>query len=281
MIFCSHYLRQGLKQLFPTSRHPYLVNRTPYGLPVPKLLHHTLTEEDIAGRTLVVVGDVHGCCDEFEELLEKCNGLDSSQTCLIVVGDLVNKGPKSAEVVRLAMQLGAYAVRGNHDEVSLFAWQKYNEGVEELPQSFDWMKQLNKEELEWLSELPFTLHIPSRQIIVSHAGLVPGVNINSQKLTDLLHMRDVEFDAKTLTYSGLRKPKELSEPWAEVWEGPEHIYFGHDAKRLLQKYDFATGLDTGCVYGGHLTAVFPEENNKIVQVKAHKVYRDTKEGNSS
>ena len=271
----THYVRQGFKNLFPASRHPLLVDRTPYKIPVPLIKHRVVSEDEIAGRKLLIIGDVHGCCDELEELLNTCDARDSSRVCVVFVGDLVNKGPKSAEVVRLARELRALSVRGNHDEVSLLAWQKHLDKEETLPQKFQWMTRLTEEDLQWLRGLPFTLHFPKRKILVTHAGLVPGVNLASQTMDNMLHMKDVDFDDKTLTYVGIRKPSLSTQPWAEAWEGPDHVYFGHDAKRFFQSYRYTTGLDTGCVYGGHLTAVFPEENNRRVQVKAHRVHQRT------
>jgi len=67
----------------------------------------------MTARTLIV-GDVHGCREELEDLLDESGWEEDDQ--LVFVGDLVAKGPDSLGVIRLARELGARAVRGNHDQ---------------------------------------------------------------------------------------------------------------------------------------------------------------------
>lgn len=70
---------------------------------------------------------------------------------------------------------------------------------------------------------------------------------------------------------------QIGDPWVESWKNDIHIYFGHDAKRLLQLTEYATGLDTGCVYGKKLTGVLIDQNTKkrqFLEVKAHRMYCD-------
>lgn len=83
-------------------------------LPLPAVMHQTLTKPLLKDR-VIIVGDVHGCIDEFKAILHKCS-FDSKEDTLILVGDLINKGPKSAEVVKYARELNCFSVRGNHDE---------------------------------------------------------------------------------------------------------------------------------------------------------------------
>lgn len=265
--FGVHHLRNLLKWVFPQSRHNLLIDRTPYGLPVPETIHRTVTEEELRGRRLVIIGDVHGCYEELVELLDLCN-VNNDDLCPVFVGDLVRKGPLNAEVVKLVRQLDGFCVRGNADEIEMLSWQRYVEKEEELDKSSEWMKDLSKEDHQWLLALPFTLSFPTRNIIVTHAGLLPGVDLANQSLSDLIHLRDVTFDSKSLTFSGHTKYQPNGQPWAQAWPGPEHVYFGHDAKRFHQSYPYATGMDLGCVYGGHLAAVFPDKNNEIVKVKS-------------
>ncbi|XP_003384162.1 PREDICTED: uncharacterized protein LOC100639940 [Amphimedon queenslandica] len=275
---CLSYLRLSLKYFFPSSRHPFLIDRTPYGLPVPSVLHRTVAEDELKGRRLLVVGDVHGCYDELVQLLDKAGGRDPG-VLVVFVGDVCNKGPLNVESIRLVREVGGYCVRGNHDEICLLEWLKHSEGAEPLSDKFSWLSRLSKEEMDWYFELPFSIHFPSREVLVIHAGLVPGVPIEEQSHHDLLHLRNVTFDLRTLTFSSERGgayQEPHPQPWAQTWIGPDHVYFGHDAIRFLQRYPFATGLDTGCVYGGHLTAVFDDEREKLIQVKAAKAYEQPK-----
>lgn len=263
------HLLRSIQRLLPASKAA--VRRSPYGVVLPRSHHLLLTEEDIGGRNLLVIGDVHGCYDELKELLAQENISETlDDTCIIFVGDLINKGPKNAQVVKLARQLRAYSVRGNHDEVCLLEWEKAQQKNGKLSKRFSWMNQLTPEDIQWLYDMPYTISVPSRNFIIVHAGLVPGCSLEEQGLEDMLTMRNLVVKESGEGYVATKGDTGIC--WASKWEGPHHVYFGHDARRLLQQHSHATGLDTGCVYGGHLTAIYPS-SGKLISVKAHSVHK--------
>eukprot|EP00210_Caulerpa_lentillifera_P006551 g6256.t1 len=236
---------------------PYEV--TPRGTPLPKDFTkiQTLKQSDLKknGR-LIIIGDVHGCYKDFCKLIDELK-FDADKDNLVMAGDLVNKGPDSLKVIRKAMKIGAFVVRGNHEDSALAAYYDDLRG-EEIPPKFEWVKDLKKKHLKFLESLPFAISIPSYKLIVVHAGLVPETTLTQQDMFSMYKMRDLKKCEIRNSWIPLERGTEESTPWASQWQGPEHVIFGHDSTRRLQLHPFATGIDTGAVQGGQLSAcVFP------------------------
>ena len=224
----------------------------------------------LLARTLIV-GDVHGCIDELEALLRECRR--GTEDALVFTGDLVAKGPDSRAVVRLASRLGARSVRGNHDE-KVLRWFRAGARGRAAVALKPWHRQvvdtLGADEWSYLAAMPAFLRLPEHGVIVVHAGLVPGRPLEEQREEDLLNLRSFTPDGAA------SKRIEGGTPWALAWKGPETVVFGHDAIRGVQVLPLAIGLDSGCVYGGRLTAlVLP--GRRLVSVPAKSQARSAPE----
>lgn len=211
----------------------------------------------------ILVGDVHGCIDELGALLKACAHTADDQ--VVLVGDLVAKGPDSAAVVQLARESHFKAVLGNHDDHVLsviFAGVTSPKRAHHAQVA----ASLTKDDVAWLQALPLYLDesVLGQGLLVVHGGFVPGVPLHQQSRKHLLNLR-------SLTDDGAPSRKIEGVPWASQWQGPARVVFGHDALRGLQQHRHATGLDTGCVYGHRLTAlVLPED--RLVSVQAKRAY---------
>ncbi|XP_070204958.1 bis(5'-nucleosyl)-tetraphosphatase PrpE [asymmetrical]-like isoform X2 [Littorina saxatilis] len=257
------------------SEPPKRLNK--YNIPLPECCHATLTAETIDNRPVFVVGDVHGCLEELEELLQLAKD-EHENPFVVFVGDMINKGPYNIEVLRLVEQMvergQAAAVRGNHEESILRElWSLSDTDRYALPERYNWLRQLTSKDFTFLQDLPYTISIPSLGTLIVHAGLVPGVHMLRQSLESLTHMRNI-IQEEYFEGRGLVGTSKLDkgDPWGSLWPGPEHVYFGHDARRSLQRWPKATGLDTGCLYGKLLTGVFVGEEPKFLTVEAKKIY---------
>jgi predicted phosphodiesterase len=210
-------------------------------------------------RTLVV-GDVHGCREELEDLL-KVAGFGKGDR-LVLAGDLVAKGPDSQGVVQLARELEARAVLGNHDAHLLGA----REGKPSKKRDEALVRSMTGADWDYLEQLPLYLELSELGAVVAHGGLVPGVPLAEQERNVVINLRS--FDEKGRPSARI----EGGVPWASRWPGPALVLFGHDAVRGLQRYPHALGLDSGCVYGKALSAVWLPER-RLVQVPARRVWQ--------
>ncbi|MGH7298318.1 MAG: metallophosphoesterase [Polyangiaceae bacterium] len=201
----------------------------------------------------VIVGDVHGCSGELEALLEAVRFAEGSDR-LVLVGDLVARGPDSRGVLALVSRLGGQSVRGNHEE-RLLAWRRREKELG--PDHVRVAEELTDAEWRMLDELPLWLDLPEHGVRVVHAGVVPGSPVELVPEAAVLRMR-------TLDARGRWSDEADAGPlWGSKYVGPPHVVFGHFARATPQVHPWATGLDTSCVYGGRLTAMVLAEGEKV------------------
>lgn len=193
---------------------------------------------------IYIVGDVHGCIDELRRLWER---LDPSGDDLVVfVGDLIRKGPASTEVVEFVVDSEhAVSVRGNNEAKVI------HDRIES--DQFDGIA-------DTLGSLPLVITFGETMIV--HGGINPTKPLDGQTARELLEMRSVPPE------NGYSGPF-----WFERHDGPWQVFFGHTVLDEPFVSEGAVGLDTGCVYGGALTA-YDYFTGDIVQVPADRTYQE-------
>ena len=234
-----------------------------------------------------IVGDIHGCARELEALLGAIR-YDPSRDELWTTGDLVNTGADSPAVLRLWRDAGGRGVLGNHDAYALLVrsggWPRRPDRLAELFDAPD-----ADELLAILRGLPLLVHLPAPDggpdAWLVHAGLHPRWRDPAQVArrsgppwSDAsLAGDDVRFaiTARCCTADGalvehVGAPAACphpSRPWDDYYDGDTLVVHGHWAMRGHYRGRRTLGLDSGCVYGGPLTA-WCQDEDRIVQVRA-------------
>lgn len=210
--------------------------------------HERLDRSD--WNRIYVVGDVHGCSEELNRLLSKLN--PDAEDLVVFVGDLVRKGPDSHSVVDLVRSSpNMLSVRGNNEE-------KLLSGEKRLP-------DLTEDDLDWIASLPVI--ISWDEAIVTHAGIDPRMPTTDHTVEDLQNVRSLNPDG------GYTRPY-----WFDEYKGSPRVFFGHTVFEDPVVAPHAVGLDTGCVYGGRLTAydLCEDETVSIESKQAHEDRPDEK-----
>jgi diadenosine tetraphosphatase ApaH/serine/threonine PP2A family protein phosphatase len=217
-----------------------------------------------------LVGDVHGCFDELMDLLER---LAPART-LVFVGDLVDRGPKVRETldfVRKACAEGrALCVRGNHEDKLLRALKgadvKRSADLESsLAQLASQTPAERAATIAFLESLPHQLALDDGRLVVAHAGLEERLHGKDSK-----GARAFALFGKTTGRTGADGyPERLD--WAADYRGAAAVVYGHTPVERAAWRSETICLDTGCVFGGALTALrWPER--VLVSVPARRAY---------
>lgn len=203
----------------------------------------------------IAIGDVHGCVKTLENLLQHLVQVESSDE-LFFIGDYVDRGPASKEVVDLVMELSekqtVHALRGNHehmllmalaDEKSLIFWLR--NGGDKTIRSFgvDKPNNIPDKYLEFLGNLEY--YHETEGFILTHAGLNFKVKEPLMDREAMLWIRDFKVD-----------PEKISQPRVIHGHSPLELFL---VKSAVDQKASSINLDNGCVYGlsdgyGHLCA---------------------------
>lgn len=244
----------------------------------------------------IIVGDIHGCIDEFKDLLEVVGPVQGDK--VIPVGDLVDKGPRSADVVKFCRKLRDdgfldVAVAGNHEDKHR-RWRhhieveartgKKNPMVDKTGDLVTITPTLDREDVEFLEAMPIFHRLPGDLGIVVHAGFSPLLRRLPSEAPTRVDRNDIISTClwiRCITPAGsavgIGKESPEDTYWAESYDGKfGHAYFGHQPFKEARPHAFshATALDLGCCYGHFLAAAVVSDDGGVehVVVKARQQY---------
>ena len=228
-----------------------------------------------------IIGDIHGCCTELEELLEKLgytasDGVyrhpDGRQAAFL--GDFCDRGDRNADVLRLVMRMvqagTAIAVPGNHD-VKLLKYLRgkniaMTHGIDRTIAELEACEEGFRKEAEaFLDGLVSHYELDDGRLVIAHAGLREDyIGRASGRVREFCLYGEVTGETDEF---GLP----VRHNWAADYRGRATVVYGHIAGTEVTRLNRTVCIDTGCVFGGKLTAYrYPE--GETVSVAARKVY---------
>jgi serine/threonine protein phosphatase 1 len=201
--------------------------------------------------TTIIIGDIHGCRREFSTMLDKV--APSSDDCVVLLGDLLNKGPDPAGVFAIFESLDCVCLLGNHDYDHL-------RGTPQKPETVVTRNAMPRDcyprYLELVRKMP--LYYEKADLIAVHGALLKGIALLDQPVEVLTG--DINLERSWKDEIDVDRPLIVG-----------HKRYNSDPSRPYIIEGKFYGIDTGCVYGGCLTALRMPSGN-IVQVRAARDY---------
>lgn len=233
-----------------------------------------------------IIGDVHGCFDELVELLAKLgyeqeNGLwhHHAGRKMVFVGDLVDRGPKVPEVVRLVMDSvgsgNALCVPGNHDIKFMRKIRgkdvQITHGLAETLAQYETYEQrfpkFREATAEFIDNLVSHYVLDEGKLVVAHAGMKESMQGRGSGAVREFAM----FGETTGETDEFGLPVRYN--WAAEYRGAAAVVYGHTPIPEPEWLNRTLNIDTGCVFGGKLTALrYPEMD--LVSVPAKQTYAE-------
>lgn len=229
-----------------------------------------------------IIGDVHGCFDELEALLttlgyeftEPFQARHPQGRKAVFLGDLVDRGPKISEVLKLVMSMSetdqALAVPGNHDTKLMRKLRgrdvQITHGLAESLHQLDQETLEFKEQVaDFIDNLVSHYVLDDGRLVVAHAGLKEALQgRGSGKVRDFALYGETTGETDEF---GL--PVRYN--WAAEYRGRAMVVYGHTPVPEPEWLNGTICIDTGCVFGGKLTALrYPEK--ELVSVPALQTY---------
>ncbi len=194
----------------------------------------------------LIVGDIHGCWVELQELLDQAGWSDGDE--IIAIGDFVDRGPDSPRVLDFfRTQPNALALQGNHERKHIRSSRGEVKAALSQRITRQQLGDAYTNALTFFAALPLYLEFPEAH--VAHGYWEPGLPIAEQRETVLAG-----------TMGGEKHLREnYDRPWYELYDGDKPIIVGHhDYLRNRQPFvyrDRVFGIDTSCCHGGALTGI--------------------------
>lgn len=227
-----------------------------------------------------IIGDIHGCAVELEELLDGLGYVLSEDGVrkhpygrkAVFLGDLVDRGPRVGDVLRTVMAMvnvgAALCIPGNHD--TKLVRKLHGRDVQVTHGLAESLSQLDREPAEFREQVGLFLDslvshyvLDGGRLVVAHAGMPQSMQGRASG-----RVRDFALYGETTGETdefGLP----VRFPWAQDYRGEAKVVYGHTPVPEPEWLNGTINIDTGCVFGGRLTALrYPEQELVAVQARA-------------